>query len=532
MRMTTENRFEVKEKNGEHTIEKDDSALRLYMSVSVPVNHPDAPPRDGMVRAQYESIEIIREVPFSRLPAQSTTSLLQPPTPEHEKSRGRDRGNTIGFAESRGTSAKGERIDRGSGEKSETNAVEWIMISRSDPGGGIPRFMVERGTPSSIAADAVKFLDWATGRDEFETDDDDDEAAVKKDYPLEEVETDRVPLHRKLSNVPDDGSTYEPSKADDTGIISSLTAVFKEGVDRYAPEFVQDSFPALTTHPRGVGQDDDDDDGDSTDTSSMASFASAEQFTSAPDSVPGSQDALHLTVPKVNPPGADSSSELLPPSSFKSSDMSLSSQASDANAKGNDKHDKALAKLDAKRAELDAQFDADSKKEQDKAEGKSARDSKEADKARARIEREQRKREEKHAKELRRLERKKEAEVKKAEDRRRKADEADAVTRLTRERDQAKRMAEVLRLESEIWRERVGELQRENTLLVARLGKTEGGRDALKMVRDDVANRLDRTNSFASGHSSSASKASQASKGSKKEASPAASIAEGKSKET
>ncbi|KAK6544480.1 hypothetical protein TWF694_001174 [Orbilia ellipsospora] len=43
----------------------------------------------------------------------------------------------------------------------ETNPVEWIMLTRSDPGGSVPRFMVERGTPGSIVKDAEKFLDWA-----------------------------------------------------------------------------------------------------------------------------------------------------------------------------------------------------------------------------------------------------------------------------------------------------------------------------------------------------------------------------------
>ncbi|KFY83257.1 hypothetical protein V500_10118, partial [Pseudogymnoascus sp. VKM F-4518 (FW-2643)] len=43
----------------------------------------------------------------------------------------------------------------------ERNPVEWIMLTRSDPGGSVPRFMVERGTPGSIVADAAKFLNWA-----------------------------------------------------------------------------------------------------------------------------------------------------------------------------------------------------------------------------------------------------------------------------------------------------------------------------------------------------------------------------------
>jgi hypothetical protein len=91
---------------------------RHFMVVSIPVAHPDAPPRNGMVRGFYESIEMIREIP---LPAS---------------------------------------------DDAETNPVEWIMVTRSDPGGGIPRFMVERNVPSSIVQDAVKFLDWACTKDD------------------------------------------------------------------------------------------------------------------------------------------------------------------------------------------------------------------------------------------------------------------------------------------------------------------------------------------------------------------------------
>jgi hypothetical protein len=87
------------------------------MVVSIPVSHPDAPRRQNMVRGFYESIEMIREIPLNDGDA-------------------------------------------------ETNPVEWIMVTRSDPGGGIPRFMVERNVPSSIVQDAVKFLDWACVKDD------------------------------------------------------------------------------------------------------------------------------------------------------------------------------------------------------------------------------------------------------------------------------------------------------------------------------------------------------------------------------
>ena len=147
--------------------------------------HPDCPPRDGFIRGQYESVEFIREIPKQSKKALSTTDLLkvvlpQDGTPSLEKesllrhterkskesgedlvnrdsqlkpatsdevaSEGRKRGKTISFAGSRGAGAKGEAMDDPDAhDDAEMNPVEWIMITRSDPGGSVPRFMVERG---------------------------------------------------------------------------------------------------------------------------------------------------------------------------------------------------------------------------------------------------------------------------------------------------------------------------------------------------------------------------------------------------
>ena len=41
-------------------------------------------------------------------------------------------------------------------------AIEWLMVTRSDPGGSVPRFMVEKGTPGGIVSDAGRFLKWSS----------------------------------------------------------------------------------------------------------------------------------------------------------------------------------------------------------------------------------------------------------------------------------------------------------------------------------------------------------------------------------
>ncbi|KAK6515408.1 hypothetical protein TWF506_007744 [Arthrobotrys conoides] len=71
----------------------------------------------------------------------------------------------------------------------ETNPVEWIMLTRSDPGGSVPRFMVERGTPGSIIKDAEKFLDWACEK-VHEEDISDDEHEPEEEYGEEEIHAD------------------------------------------------------------------------------------------------------------------------------------------------------------------------------------------------------------------------------------------------------------------------------------------------------------------------------------------------------
>ncbi|OAA68245.1 START-like domain protein [Niveomyces insectorum RCEF 264] len=106
------------------------SAPRQFMLVSRPCRHPACPPRPGFVRAEYESVEMIREIP-----------LIQP-------------------AEAAKTNTTNDGRD-GRGAM----AVEWLMITRNDPGGNVPRFLVDRSTPSSIISDANKFLEWVATRE-------------------------------------------------------------------------------------------------------------------------------------------------------------------------------------------------------------------------------------------------------------------------------------------------------------------------------------------------------------------------------
>lgn len=163
---------------------------RQYLLISRPVEHPDAGAKSGFVRGQYESVEFIREIPVRKTKTVSTADLpatakgkVQESDGDKETTKQEDtdlveaKNGTISVADAQATIeanvANGETMPK-SGQKGDTvevpvdgdgdlspHPIEWIMITRSDPGGSVPKFMVERGTPSAIVSDADKFLKWA-----------------------------------------------------------------------------------------------------------------------------------------------------------------------------------------------------------------------------------------------------------------------------------------------------------------------------------------------------------------------------------
>ncbi|XHF97886.1 hypothetical protein AWENTII_001460 [Aspergillus wentii] len=107
------------------------------------------------------------------------------------------------------------------------------MVTRSDPGGNIPRWMVEKGTPKSICSDTVKFLDW-----------------VCRDTPLIEPESEQP---REAKSDQEDGDTDSDSDSDSeydsaseephNGLIASFAYLLNAGLERYAPQAVLDYIP-------------------------------------------------------------------------------------------------------------------------------------------------------------------------------------------------------------------------------------------------------------------------------------------------
>ncbi|KAF2738739.1 hypothetical protein EJ04DRAFT_549654 [Polyplosphaeria fusca] len=458
---------------------------RHFMVISIPVTHPEAPPRDGLVRGYYESIELIREIPLKAHdnPSTSTPDLLS-----HEHQKGRDRGNTIGFAESRGTNAKGEKIDRVENPNEhdpETNPVEWIMITRSDPGGGIPRFMVERSTPSSIVQDAEKFLNWACSTESFPTHDEAmaiAEDAVRKSFDQRSfsisasngilagvgtsiVDKPMTGSHRRVSRAETDGEER-------AGVLQSVASA----IDGYIPDSMN---PLQRT----------DSHSSSTTESSVDSFASAEQFNTAPDGLP--------------------IDDMPTPSTASEKTMPLSPSDS-GGATQNSAMNRELQRIEQKRLQLREKLDQAREKQSKETQDTSLRSAKELEKATEKHNRERKKQEDRFTKEVQKLEARRERETKKLLERQRKEADKNILLKAQRERSEWKERAELAEKENNLLKEQIGELQRENTALVANMGRTDSGREILKKVREEVEGKAARDRA--------SSRASAGSKGSRRSA--------------
>ncbi|KAL4871543.1 hypothetical protein BDV12DRAFT_23685 [Aspergillus spectabilis] len=174
---------------------------RSWMMVSRPCVHPEVPEGQEYIRGQYESVEMIREI------------LVKD---------GSDRS---------GSGSGSTDTD----DAEESNPVEWIMVTRSDPGGTIPRWMVEKGTPKSICGDAAKFLDWASQSTEPAT------KERERGRSSLESKTRTADTEVESESSESELSEYEPEEHH--GLIASVGHLLNFGLERYAPQAVLDYIP-------------------------------------------------------------------------------------------------------------------------------------------------------------------------------------------------------------------------------------------------------------------------------------------------
>lgn len=467
MLVTSENALQTTSKG------KADSAPRHYMIISKPCDHPKTQPRSGFVRGFYESIEFIREVPRKLKSSQSAINADEKAHGHHHEA-GRKRASTVDTP-SAGASAHPDPSDP------EDNPVEWMMITRSDPGGGIPRFLVERGTPSSICADAVKFVDWACQNE--------DEPPTKsgtsrptagrreshqswRSRSLVGVEehaetqgsvpagTDSArgpelePVAEQPQAVESQTASEQQPQAQSQGIFGAAAATLSS----FTPQVILDRLPGATAEsdvaatPAAPSVEHHDrtlapaapiqPSGDRAETRSIrsaTSFASAEDHWSSEAEEPDTGSSLNSPAP------AGSKEDLV----------------YEAELRRLDTRKEALHK---KFADTQSKYEAARAKEKDDIQGEST-------KAKEKHEREMQKHEEKYRKELAKIERKREKEQKKVEAKMKKHADKDVQSKLMRERDEARQERDLIKKEAESLRGIVADLQKENTALVMKLGK-------------------------------------------------------------
>ncbi|KAG6038090.1 hypothetical protein E4U41_004559 [Claviceps citrina] len=421
--------------------------LRQYMIVSKPCVHPECPPRQGIVRGQYESVEVVREMPLGADSADAASANKRSLSSADLMS-----------GEDRATNRAGDDVDDG------PRAFEWLMITRSDPGGSVPRFLIEKGTPPGIIGDAGKFLDWVTATTAPDGDDTDGGLAPAE-VPAAQNPGSAPTSTRTTSSIGQAQDAQRPSsQSQDAGIIGDWTpsstglygiitgalgvagAIASELRSQFSIPLSFTSSQESLNDSQAVPEEDEDGgagagaDDQSDDASSVRSFASA-------------------------PEELDLAGE---------EDKAAGSSTACSDEKRPQPLEKDLQKLLERRQKLDRNYTQFQERMQSKRQGIRDKDAASLARLRDKHDREAARQEAKYRRDMRKLEEKREQEERKAEARRRKAAERREKESLTLELEKARADRDVAVKEAQLLREQVGELQAQNTMLVARMGRLGG----------------------------------------------------------
>ncbi|RAH83513.1 hypothetical protein BO86DRAFT_387771 [Aspergillus japonicus CBS 114.51] len=189
---------------------------RRWMMVSRPCEHPDVPPTQNYIRGQYESVEFIREIPV------------------YDEEEGEGTGGGAG------KEVDGQEVQE---VQKKLNPVEWVMVTRSDPGGNIPRWMVEKGTPKSICQDAIKFLNWACRDEGHKKHAHRKSGATDHQHHNPGAEASAEDDEDSVSEDSSDSDYYSDTEVEHHGLIASFAYLVNAGLERYAPQAVLDYLP-------------------------------------------------------------------------------------------------------------------------------------------------------------------------------------------------------------------------------------------------------------------------------------------------
>ncbi|OQE46521.1 hypothetical protein PENCOP_c001G05549 [Penicillium coprophilum] len=200
---------------------------RSWIMISKPCDHPNIQHQPGYTRGEYESVELIREIPKKN---SSGSSSLHQGIKNSNGSPSSNLQRPEGLPEQDG--------DEDS-EDEEMNPVEWIMVTRSDPGGSIPRWMVDKGTPRSVGTDAAKFINWAVQDDKPPKQEASTDTEAANNLAGAKANSAEIPNEYDSDQADDSDSDYESLDSDGEhshhGLIASVTGLLSTGLERFAP---------------------------------------------------------------------------------------------------------------------------------------------------------------------------------------------------------------------------------------------------------------------------------------------------------
>ncbi|KAI1124344.1 hypothetical protein F5Y10DRAFT_31447 [Nemania abortiva] len=425
---------------------------KSFMLVSKPCAHPECPERQGFIRGCYESVEFIREIKvdnsLQRAQSRDTTSGDPSPSVANDSHDASEKSSVSSPPDK-------DRDDgpQGTGRENQEgdSVIEWTMITRSDPGGSVPRFIIEKKTPEGIANDAHKFFKWISSESFAKLLSENpestlDETDTTPSVPLTAV-SDSIPKSSNEARVNPGPETTEQDPPESPGpggvygmISGALGMVASAAASRLlgAPEGSESESEVSSPNL-------------SDDASSIHTFHSLDAIGDVELAEKAEKD--EESAPSV---GGGNGGEL--PSS-----ESTSARPS--------QHDKELKKLEERKRKIEDKLRRAEERALAKKNDDAQRDEIAQQKLREKHEREMARQEEKYQRELRKLEAKRADEERKAEERRRKQAERERKANLTLELEKTRTERDIARKEIEVLTGQVRELQALNTKLVARLGR-------------------------------------------------------------
>lgn len=296
--------------------------------------------------------------------------------------------------------------------------------------------MIEKGTPPGIAGDADKFLKWIMARSskELASDLKDDDPlkknAIKSDVTAKSTPQPQSEPTKSISPNEPDEQEHEiiPSSS---GLYGMITGAFGA---------------ASSIVASGLGRQANNDNG-----SQESSSENAEAPGEASDSDTSSASFTSALEKSV------------------SEDRSI---ADSSKSQAKTPQEKELRKLEERRRKLDEKMAKMQERAQSKQKGDSEKDAAALAKLREKHEREMAKQDAKYQRELKRLDEKQKHDQRKADERKRKTAEREEKANLSLELERTRAERDVALKKVQLLEGQVGDLQAQNTKLVAKLGKS------------------------------------------------------------